>query len=76
MRQDPFEGRSAVGGQRQGFRFNPRLLILLLFAGYAAYYWISNRSTDPYTGETVTINEAVTDVPRSAKFAEIGWKPN
>lgn len=27
-------------------------------------------------GETVTINEAVTDVPRSAKFAEIGWKPD
>jgi predicted Zn finger-like uncharacterized protein len=26
-------------------------------------------------GETVTINEAVTDVPRSAKIAEIGWKP-
>jgi predicted Zn finger-like uncharacterized protein len=26
-------------------------------------------------GETMTINEAVTDVPRSAKFAEIGWKP-
>jgi len=27
-------------------------------------------------GETVSVNEAVTDVPRSAKFAEIGWKPN
>lgn len=27
-------------------------------------------------GETVTINEAVTDVPRSAKFAEIGWQPS
>ena len=27
-------------------------------------------------GESVTINEAVTDVPRSAKFAEIGWKPS
>jgi hypothetical protein len=27
-------------------------------------------------GETVTINEAVADVPRSAKFAEIGWKPD
>ncbi len=27
-------------------------------------------------GETLTIKEAVTDVPRSAKFAEIGWKPN
>ena len=26
-------------------------------------------------GESMTINEAVTDVPRSAKFAEIGWKP-
>lgn len=26
-------------------------------------------------GESITINEAVTDVPRSAKFAEIGWKP-
>jgi predicted Zn finger-like uncharacterized protein len=26
-------------------------------------------------GESVTINEAVTDVPRNAKFAEIGWKP-
>ncbi|WFL78326.1 zinc-ribbon domain-containing protein [Altererythrobacter arenosus] len=27
-------------------------------------------------GETLTIREAVTDVPRSAKFAEIGWKPS
>ncbi len=27
-------------------------------------------------GEVATINEAVTDVPRSAKFAEIGWKPD
>jgi hypothetical protein len=26
-------------------------------------------------GESVTINEAVTDVPRSARFAEFGWKP-
>jgi hypothetical protein len=26
-------------------------------------------------GESVTINEAVTDVPKSAKVAEIGWKP-
>ena len=26
-------------------------------------------------GESVTINEAVTDVPRSARIAEIGWKP-
>jgi predicted Zn finger-like uncharacterized protein len=26
-------------------------------------------------GETMTINEAVTDVPRAARVAEIGWKP-
>jgi predicted Zn finger-like uncharacterized protein len=26
-------------------------------------------------GESVTLNEAVTDVPRSARLAEIGWKP-
>jgi hypothetical protein len=26
-------------------------------------------------GESVTINEAVTDVPKSARSAEIGWKP-
>ncbi|MXO89209.1 zinc-ribbon domain-containing protein [Pontixanthobacter aquaemixtae] len=27
-------------------------------------------------GESMTINEAVRDVPKAAKFAEIGWKPN
>ena len=27
-------------------------------------------------GEEVVIREAVTDVPKSAKFAEIGWKPD
>lgn len=26
-------------------------------------------------GENETINEAVTDVPKSARYAEIGWKP-
>ena len=26
-------------------------------------------------GESVTVNEAVTDVPKSATIAEIGWKP-
>lgn len=27
-------------------------------------------------GESMTINEAVTDIPKAAKFAEIGWKPS
>lgn len=31
------------------------------------------RNLDP--GESVAINEAVTDVPRSARVADIGWKP-
>lgn len=26
-------------------------------------------------GESVTVNEAITDVPRNARVAEIGWKP-
>ena len=26
-------------------------------------------------GESITVNEAMTDVPRSARVAEIGWKP-
>ena len=57
MRQDPFGG--AQGRSGGGFRFNPRLLILLLFAGYAAYYWFSNRSTDPLTGEKVVIDRSI-----------------
>ncbi len=27
-------------------------------------------------GESMTVTEAITDVPRSARFAEIGWSPN
>jgi hypothetical protein len=27
-------------------------------------------------GESITINQAVTDVPRAARVAEIGWKPS
>ncbi|HEX8059225.1 MAG TPA: thioredoxin, partial [Novosphingobium sp.] len=26
-------------------------------------------------GESMTVNEAVTDVPKTARVAEIGWKP-
>ncbi len=55
----------------------PTILIVLRDArDRIVYSWEvepPQRSIAP--GETVTINEAVTDVPRSAKFAEIGWKP-
>lgn len=58
MRQDPFGNSGAP--RRRGFGFSPRLLILVLFAGYAAYYWFSNRSTDPLTGESVVIDRSIT----------------
>jgi metalloendopeptidase OMA1, mitochondrial len=59
MRQNPF------GNQQQGYAgqrkrgINPRFIILLLFAGYAAYYWFSNRQVDPYTGEKVLIDGSI-----------------
>ena len=46
--------------QRRGFGFGGiRWWVLLLFAGYAVYYWASNRSTDPLTGETVMIDKSI-----------------
>ena len=57
MRQDPFGGQ---GRPRRRGRGGLRLWVLLLFAGYAVYYWVSNRSTDPYTGETVLIDKSIT----------------
>ena len=51
MRRDPFGGRYEQQQQARPRRgINPRFIILLLFAGYAAYYWFSNRTTDPLTG--------------------------
>ena len=60
MRQEPF------GQQRRGIGISPRLLILVLFAGYAAYYWMSNRSTDPYTGEKVVIDKNISPEDETA----------
>ena len=48
------------GGRRIGFG-GLRLWVLLLFAGYAAFYWFSNRSTDALTGETVLIDKNIID---------------
>lgn len=60
MRQDPFgrgDRRQQPGRPRRGL--NLRFVILLLFAGYGAYYWFSNRSVDPVTGETVLIDRSL-----------------
>jgi predicted Zn-dependent protease len=59
MRIDPFGNRGqGQGGRRRGFGFGGvRWWILLLFAGYAAYYWFSNQTIDPYTGEKALIDK-------------------
>ena len=55
----------------------PPILIVLRDGRERIVYTWEVRSPKPELapGESVTINEAVTDVPRSAKVAEIGWKP-
>lgn len=55
----------------------PILIVLRDARERIVYSWevqAPKRSLAP--GESVTVNEAATDVPRSAKFAEIGWKPD
>lgn len=56
MRRNPFGSRRDEPGTRRGFRINPRILIVLAFLGYGAYYYFSNQSVDPVTGETVLID--------------------
>ena len=59
MRQNPFGNRQQQGSGQRRRGINPRFIILLLFAGYAAYYWFSNRQVDPYTGEKVLIDGSI-----------------
>ena len=65
MRQDPFGqqgGRQPYGQapRRRGFNIGSlRWLILLGFVAYGGCYYLSNRSVDPYTGETVLIDASI-----------------
>ncbi|MDR6672001.1 M48 family metallopeptidase [Xanthomonas sp. 1678] len=47
------------GGSRRGPLGGLRWLVLLGFAAYAGFYWFSNRSEDPYTGEKVLIDSSL-----------------
>ncbi len=61
---------------KQAHSVPPILIVLRDAQNRVVYSWEvvpSKRVLAP--GESVTVNEAVTDVPRSAKFAEVGWKP-
>lgn len=55
----------------------PTILIVLRDARERIVYsWeVAPAKRQLAPGESVSINEAVTDVPKSAKIAEIGWKP-
>jgi predicted Zn finger-like uncharacterized protein len=59
-------------------RYVPVILIVLRDArDRIVYSWeVVPPKRELAPGETITINEAVTDVPKSAKSAEIGWKPS
>lgn len=62
-----------VGATRRAV---PALIIVLRDAkGRVVYSWeAASPKPQLAPGESVTINEAVTDVPKSARVAEIGWK--
>lgn len=65
---------SNIGAER---RHVPSLLVVLRDAREGVVYQKeivpSRRELAP--GETITVNEALTDIPRSASAVEIGWKP-
>ncbi len=57
MQQDPFGNRGQGGVRRRvgGLRW----WVLIAFALYEGWYWLSNRSTDALTGETVLIDKNI-----------------
>ncbi|WP_217536417.1 M48 family metallopeptidase [Stenotrophomonas sp. GbtcB23] len=58
MSSNPYGGQQQRA-RRPGLFGNIRWWVLLAFAGYAAFYWFSNRSVDPYTGENVLIDSSL-----------------
>ena len=64
MNQDPYGNRQQGPPRRRGGGL--RIWVLVLFAGYAAYYYFSNRTVDPYTGEKVMIDKSLSAEEESA----------
>lgn len=61
---------------RETRRVPPLLIVLRDQRDRIVFDWVVEPPQSSLApGESMTINEAVTDVPKSAKFAEIGWKP-
>lgn len=72
-----FGASGTVSNVGRESRHVPTILIVLRDArDRIVYSWeVVPNKRELAPGETITINEAVTDVPKSAKSAEIGWKP-
>lgn len=72
-----FGASGTVTNVGTGRRDVPTILIVLRDASERIVYsWeVAPPKRELAPGESVTINEAVTDVPKSASIAEIGWKP-
>ena len=72
-----FGASGTVTNVGQETRDVPPILIVLRDGRDRIVYTWEVRAPKPALapGESVTVNEAVTDVPRSARVAEIGWKP-
>ncbi|MCA1662019.1 MAG: thioredoxin, partial [Novosphingobium sp.] len=72
-----FGASGTVTNVGQETRRVPAILIVLRDARERKVYeWeVRPAKTALAPGESVSVNEAVTDVPRSARIAEIGWKP-
>jgi predicted Zn finger-like uncharacterized protein len=73
-----FGASGTVSNVGRESRYVPTILIVLRDArDRIVYSWeVVPNKRELAPGETITINEAVTDVPKSAKSAEIGWKPS
>ena len=71
-----FGANGTVTNVGQETRRVPTILIVLRDARERIVYTSELRASksELAPGENVTINQAMTDVPRSAKVAEIGWK--
>lgn len=72
-----FGASGTVTNVGESKRTVPTILIVLRDArDRIVYSWeVAAPKRQLAPGESVTINEAVTDVPKSATAAEIGWKP-
>ena len=72
-----FGASGSVTNVGRSRRTVPTILIVLRDARERIVYsWeVAPAKRQLAPGESVSINEAVTDVPKSAKIAEIGWKP-